>query len=203
MTKLRTVIKVNLIRDQVDSRGRRKVIHLAMLLYLAACGVGLVWVVYGSTLRVLNAQDQWREATAMRVKFRMSHPGEKDAAKYARSLHGELKQYAETLSAIERALGERVAVDDILFGLVNPLPPHANLYSFTLDGKKQEVAFEIVAPVSVANGVTSRDLLKSWETSGALHGRLKNISPVSSDRRTIGGEVTLVMRFTGTLAEGT
>ena len=188
--------QVNLMRGHVMPRSRRKAVYWAMVLYLAACVAAVAVMVNGATRELVSAYRLRGEITDIEQEFRRSTPGEQDILRHSSGMLAELTETAAHLDVINGLVKQRVRLAGILRGIVAPLPPGVHLAAFRLDGRKRELAFDIVVPErDGAAGVNASQLTAAWNSDRILVSRLGRVRSVVSRRERWEGRPVFLLTF--------
>ena len=196
------VFRINLARDYVDSRKRRRLLYLGVHLHILVCGLLMVGIAYLSTDKLVAIQNDRREIENIRAQFRKTYPENDDMGAYVDALKTQLVVSEEVMDSVADILQERVDLAQVLLGLAHPVYDVGSLSRFEWRRDKGELLFDIHAYVqSGRSGVTARDLISLWQDDPVLVKRVKDISSLSTERDVAGSRVTMVFSFVCTLAD--
>lgn len=191
---MRIAFDINLIRNQVPSAAKRRLLHFAMLFYLAAWGAILATIAYQGTHKLMDAFKRHAATTELHQRFTNAHPGMDDELYYLRSLVETTRKNSQTLEEVSTALARGADVGGILLGLAMPLPPKVDLLRVEKI-ENDRISFDITIPDRLASTVSQASLIAEWNEQTLLDERIHNLRSVSSHRRRVGAESYVVLRF--------
>ena len=192
--------EINLIKDEVAQPAYRRLLKVALLLYLGCCGVALVIVSYRSAQAVANLIERHRETVAVEKMLAADHIKATEIPRRVTALCNDLQQAVDKLACIEKLLNQRVILAPILLGLALPLPSEIHIASFEVDSKNNSLRFDLVVPIGTTNHtVHSGALMAAWNNDSNLMKRVRDIRLINTQKKQIGENMVFVSRFDGVL----
>ena len=194
------MFEINLLKHRAISAPVRKVMFWGVSLYLVLCISALAWLANWGTHRLLRAARLRESVDELELQFQKTHHRTQDVLEFARRAKSRLEVDAQSLETIDGLIRHRVSLIDIVSALSGPLPARVHLLNFRLSRKTESVEFDIVVPTS---GPESRlrgvDLMSLWNANASLRANLNPVRAISTERHTVHGQSSLVMRFTAKL----
>jgi hypothetical protein len=188
--------RINLIRDYTPPPETRRMIFMGMVMYLAVCGVILVFLSYRGARRLVAANGMRTQIGVLENQFCREHPGRNNILVYGRELKQQMDEFAGKLATINAVCDQRVDLARILLCLSAPLPKDVNVASVDLDREKGAVEFEVAFLVGErGEAVDASQLIAVWNSDSALMARVGKISSMRSERRKMEGKALDVWRF--------
>jgi hypothetical protein len=191
---MRVFYDINLIRDDTPTPARRWLFHFGMILHVLIWGAILTALAYHGTLKMMKAFEQRSTIASLHQRFVGSHPGIHDEFKYLRTLVSEIRQDSQALETIDQVLSRRADLGGILLGLAMPLPTRVQVLRLEQFDNNQ-LSFDITVPSAMTNAVSSTSLIAAWNAEELLENRISNLRSVSSHRRRVGADSSVVLRF--------
>jgi hypothetical protein len=200
------MFQINLAKGRVMAPGSRVAWTWFLMVYLGVCGALLAGLMNKVTRDLLTVQDRRDQLGRLEARLlRTCVPeGTEDSVSYARQMSREMAKCADTLEGIQKILGRRPAIDEMLLGLAAPLPADTCLGKFDLDGQKRQIAFEIyVATERTAEGLVPPHLIALWNMESNLAAKVGPIEFVHSQPAKFGDQVFTAWKFACRMGEGT
>ena len=198
------VFEINMVRERVMPPAHRTAWLWFRLVYLGACGALLAYLLNTITRDVVAANQRSDELSRIEAKtLRPGSPsGGSEVLSYAHKLGQEMARHVDALDTVNRVLGRRPSLAQILAGLATPLPAGARLGRYELGGEKREMVFDIyVVPDGTGEGLFPRDLIALWRKDAALTSALEAIESLHSQQTRFSGRSIDVWTFTCRLTE--
>lgn len=193
--------QINLAQGAVIPLEVRRRWHRWLLLYLLVGAVAVGWTVYaviGEAMELNNRRDMVEK--------------QENNYRKARALQGMDRHWEALVGRADVALREIEAmrtcqmclekrVSSVLLGLMNTLPPGAELAGVELDKESRMLRFDIATPAGKEGQVNSTPAqwISGWEKDPVLGARLRQISAEISERSRIGNTAVMLWRFTAEL----
>jgi len=199
------LFQINLAKGRVMPPASRAAWTWFLVAYLGLCGAVLAGLMNQVTRELIAIHEQRDELFRLeaRVLKTCVPEGTDDIVAYARQKSREMARSVDTLESIERILGRRPAVDEMLLGLAAPLPPSTCLGSLSLDGQKREIDFDVyVASERDGDGLVPPHLIALWALQTNLMSQVVAIESVHSQQAKLGGQVFNAWKFRCRIAEG-
>jgi hypothetical protein len=194
--------EINLIKDAVMPRSRRKLVRWALLGYVLCCGAALVTVCYHGTQSIVKLSAQRSLVVRLEQPLLTNAASAHNIAQHVKTLYGDLERTAEKLARADEFLGQRIVLAPILLGLVTPLSPDSSLDNLVVDQKAGSVRLDLIMPIKPTNhAAQSSMLLAAWNNDPHLAKRVQNIRLVTSQQKNIRGRKVFVEHFEGTLRQ--
>ena len=195
--------QINLIRERVLPRARRKMLFLGMLLYLAASGVLLTMTAHTAARRFVVALARSDQVGRLEQQFRAGHPGQKDIVAYEQTLRQEMRGNVAAVEAVDGVLGGHVSISGILAGLMDPVPPDLYIMSCDFSSTTSLLEFSFAVPINQrTRGFQAEDLIARWKENDALRVALTEIKLLANERQEINRVPTYVWKFSGRATQG-
>lgn len=188
---------INLIRDMVPNRAKRRRMLVLALLYLVVFGSVAVIAASVATHRLVEAYHQRRTVNMLEWDYHKAYQGSENMAEHGAELLRGLEGTALRLDTVQSTLQDRARLSGALYALQAPLPHDVHLVSLELDRKKKGMQFDIMMPAeSSADSRSTQTWIQQWGKNRELQAVLKNIKPSVSQRQILDETPVVILRFT-------
>lgn len=192
--------RLNLIREQVPSRARRRAYYQALLAYLGLTGLLLVGVVG-------LASDRWMEMTVVRDSIRQiqqfylnGHAGQRDMESGVARLQEKFNAQVANLQATENLLATDPRPARLIRSLLVALPASVSLRNFKWTLEDRSLHVELMSMGGPE--VSPAELIALWQKDPVVKATLKELTFQGSQIENVLGRSDTVWRFSGRLIGG-
>lgn len=195
--------RLNLIRDQVPDKARRRMRYGAMLLYLGIAGLVLAMAVGLASGRVAQAMEFRDQSRRLEKAYAASHEGQGDIRPGALRLQSRLAAQLVSLKAVEERLASDARPARLLRALTLSLPAHMSLHKVTLSAEEKMVAFELRLLGSGSdNSIGAPELMSRWQQDPAITAEITQLAYLGSQTEKAGANGNMILQFSGRLEKG-
>ena len=195
--------QINLIKNRVLGFKKRRAVFLALIMYLAACALALVYLSNRVSDKFVSSARLRQEVMDLEHKFRQLQPKQADLLEYSSGVKTKTAQYIQKLEVIERVLSGRINLARLMQKFSEILPASAYINNLSLDSKKQALDFDVVLPEDAAAGnFNTSQLISAWQKDSTVMADIEYIKSSSSQRQKISGQSVAILKFSCSLAKG-
>lgn len=192
--------RLNLIRDQVPSRSKRRLQYRVLMAYLALTGLLLVGA-------VSLASTRWMERAGVRGKidqierfYQSGHEGQGDLKSGVARLQEKFQAQVDGLQATENLLATDPRPARLIRSLLVALPSSVSLRNFRLLREEGTLQFELLSVGGT--DVSPAELIIQWQKDLVVQAALRELTFQGSQIENAAGRSDTVWRFSGRLNGG-
>ena len=189
--------EVNLIRHEILSPSRRRVLFWCMLAYLLLCALALGITAHHAGQQLLLMLGAREEMARLETEFVQNNPGQGGVLACRQRLEARLQARAVRLEAIARILDRRIGLARLMAQLLAPLPPEVTISDLDFDRGKGEISFSLLLPAgnSRSGSLSPSQIIQLWKEDPGLAARIRDLQAVSTQRRMVGNRPMLNLRY--------
>lgn len=188
--------EINLIRNQILSPARRRLLFWCMLGYLLSCALAMGVVAYHAEQHVMGATEAKAETARLEADFEQHNPGEGGVARSRQTAEDRLQARAVRLEIVNGILGRRLALARLMVELLAPLPLEVTINALDLDRGKGEMSFSLSVPNEDGRpGLSASQIMQTWKENPALTAQLREFQAVGTQRRMVDGKSVLILKY--------
>jgi hypothetical protein len=186
--------RINLAKDLTSTVEERTRFYNGMLIYLVICSAFLVYTAYFASINVQKyLKNRHEHLQLLRTASAVSGI-ELAAFRNPDKIYTDLETHALQITALKKALSQRVQLVPVIHNLFVDLPEGVSLQS--LSANKSKMSFGLVMPPpSEEAGDPVQQLRAAWEKNEELMKRVSTIRPVTGERQTMGSRSVFFVQF--------
>lgn len=167
--------RINLAKTVVSTPEQRRKFYNGMILYLALCAAGLVYVAYLASANMLDARraNKERQSTIEAVSA-ATYVG-KSFFKNPDQAYEELLLYAADLELLTSAFSQRTHFLPVLSQLFTDFPEDVRVEALEASAENNSINYALVGPLESVKKQQS-----SWKQNDELKGLVSSIKQVKS-----------------------
>ena len=193
---------INLVKDSVPPRARRRLIRWTLLAYFLGCGAALVIVCYRGAQALVTLWGEQERVARMERPLLGLTAASRGVPPHVKAMCEDLERTGGKLAHADEFLGQRILLAPLLLGLVLPLPEDSTLASLEVDRQTGLVRFDLIMSINFTNQMThSSFLMAAWTNDVHLAKGVQNIRLVTTQQKTIRGCKVFVAHFEGVLRQ--
>ncbi len=182
--------QINLAKTVTSTPEQRRKFYNGMILYLAVCAAGMVYVAYLASSNVMEAYSASRQRGRMVKAVTSSSDFSKTFYKDPDKAYEELKLYAADLALLKTAFAQRTHFLPVLNQLFANFPEDVAVENLEASAANNNIAFGLVGP-----GKSVKAQQEAWGQNAELNGLVHSIKQVKSESKTVGGQPVYFVRF--------
>lgn len=195
--------RINLIGSRPIPLLQRPVVVQALAGYVLVLGALLVWECHRITRDILEVHRHMRLVEECHRTFARTHLNVGTVERYADELRQRLRESSATLTAVGQVMRRNHPADQIVCALASPLPEHVRLLSMDFDFSSGTLRFELAVPLEYSDAMSDTTALqRAWRLNPTLESHVSDLHEESNQQMALGPETVFLMRFAGTLKEG-
>ncbi|MCF7818269.1 MAG: hypothetical protein K9M54_10345 [Kiritimatiellales bacterium] len=182
--------RINLARTATSTPEQRRKFYNGMILYLAACAAGLVYVAYSASLNVLEAYRENRQRRFLEKSVTDVSEFSKTFYRNPDKAYQELQQYSADMALLKAALAERTHFLPVMKQLFTNFPKDVAIENLDASSAQHSIVFGLVGPSK-----SVKDLQTTWKQNAELNGLVESIRQVTGEVRVVAGEPVYFVKF--------
>ena len=181
---------INLSKSVTSTPEQRRKFYNGMMLYLAICSAGMVYVAYLASFNVKEAYNSSRQRKQMIQSISSVSGFGKRFYKDPSVAYGELQLYASDLTLLKTAFLER----SCFLPVFNQLFPHFTadvvVESLEVYPENKSFVFELAGA-----GQSVKTQQAAWKKNVELNNLVRSIKQIKGEQRMIGGQSVNLVKF--------
>lgn len=182
--------QINLAKSVTSTPEQRRKFYNGMILYLALCAAGMVYVGYLASANMMEAYNANRQRRNMVRAVSSVSTFSKEFYKNPDKAYSELQAYTADLTVLKSAFAERTHFLPVLNQLFSDFPEDVAIESLEASAAKNSITFGLVGP-----GKSVKAQQAAWRKNTKLSGLVRSIKQVKGEQRMVGGQPVYFVKF--------
>jgi hypothetical protein len=182
--------RINLAKTLTSTPEQRRKFYHGMIVYLALCAAALVYTAYLASANVVEAYNAGRERRTMVKAVTASSDFSRNFYRNPDEAFQELQVYAEELSALKTALGQRTHFLPVLSQLFANFPEDVAVEELEASAARNAISFGLVG-----SGKSVREQQLKWKQNDKLNRLLRSIKQIKGEQRMVGEQAIYFVQF--------
>jgi len=182
--------QINLAKSVTSTPEQRRKFYNGMILYLALCAAGMVYVGYLASANMMEAYSANRQRRSMVKAVSSVSAFSKEFYKNPDKAYSELEAYTAELTLLKSAFAERTHFLPVLNQLFADFPEDVAVENLDASAAKNSITFGLVGP-----GKSVKAQQAAWRKNTTLSGLVRSIKQVKGEQRMVGGKPVYFVKF--------
>ena len=182
--------RINLAKTVTSTPEHRRKLYNGMIIYLAICAAGLVYVAYLASFNVVDASRANHQRRLLVSTDRTVSDFGKTFYRNPDKALGELKLYASDLALLKEVFSQRTHFVPVLNELFANFPKDVAVESLDASAEKKSITFGLVG-----SSKSVKELQAAWKQSAELGEFVHSIKQVKGELRMLGGQPVYFVKF--------
>jgi hypothetical protein len=184
-----TDYRINLAKDMTGTAEQRRTFYCRMLLYQAICAVALVYVIYISGDKLVDAYYDNELRRMIGQTMESSSDEGREFYRNPKEVYNSLNRYSREIDGLRAALGKQISLLPVMNAVLAGTPSDVALQNLAASSSKHIMTFALAVPIhGSGNGETVRNMQAAWQKDEYLKAHLDgSIREVKRARGSWGG----------------
>ena len=182
--------RINLARTVTSTPEQRRKFYNGMIIYLAVCAAGLVYVAYSASLNVMEAYRENRDRRFLVKTIADVSEFSQGFFRNPQAAYNELQQYSADMALLKASLAERAHFLPVMTQLFSTFPKDVAIESLEASSVQHSIVFGLVG-----SSKSVKDLQAVWKQNAELNELVDSIKQVTGEVRVVAGEPVYFVKF--------